>query len=114
MSAGNCLRYVVVSLLLSLSFIPNIFAGKNDRLIKVAENVYARIASPNGNAGGNSGFVILDNSVVVFDTHFTPEEGQQLLDEIRSITPLPVRYVVNSNYHPDHTHGNQVFKNSIQ
>jgi cyclase len=53
--------------------------------------------------------VILDHSVLVFDTHFTPEAGQALLASIRSVTAKPVLYVVNSHAHADHTHGNQAF-----
>ena len=52
---------------------------------------------------------MLERSVIVFDTHFTPEAGQALLNAIRSVTLKPVRYVVNSHAHADHTHGNQVF-----
>jgi cyclase len=52
---------------------------------------------------------VLEHSVLVFDTHFTPEAGEVLLAEIRAITPKPVRYIVNSHWHADHTHGNQVF-----
>jgi cyclase len=55
---------------------------------------------------------VLGDSVLVFDTHFTPEAGQALLAAIRSITPYPVRYVVNSHWHADHTHGNQVFRDA--
>lgn len=75
----------------------------------MADNVYARIVSPDGDAVSNAGFMVLERSVIVFDTHFTPEAGQALLNAIRSVTLKPVRYVVNSHAHADHTHGNQVF-----
>ncbi|HYK87416.1 MAG TPA: MBL fold metallo-hydrolase, partial [Acidobacteriota bacterium] len=78
-------------------------------LTKLAEGVYAQIVSPDGNAVGNSGVIVLEHSVLVFDTHFTPEGAQVLLSKIRAITPKAIRYVVNSHFHPDHTHGNQVF-----
>ncbi len=84
-------------------------ADENAQLVRLTDDIYARIVNPDGNAVGNAGFVILEHGVLVFDTHFTPEAGRQLLDDIRSITPKPVRYIVNSHYHPDHTHGNQVF-----
>jgi cyclase len=84
-------------------------AEENSALIKLAENVYARIVSPDGNAVSNSGIVILDHSVLVFDTHFTPEAGQDLRAEVRSVTSKSIRYVVNSHSHADHTHGNQAF-----
>jgi len=89
---------------------PFCFSSKeNEEPEKLADCLYARIVSPDGNAVGNSGFVILDRSVLVFDTHFTPEAGRTLAAAIRSVTDKPVRYVVNSHSHPDHTHGNQAF-----
>jgi cyclase len=78
-------------------------------LSKLAENVYAQVVSPDSDAVSNSGVVILDHSVLVIDTHFTPEAGLNLLNAIRSLTPKPVRFVVNTHAHADHTHGNQVF-----
>jgi glyoxylase-like metal-dependent hydrolase (beta-lactamase superfamily II) len=65
--------------------------------------------SSDGEAVANVGVAVLDQAVLVFDTHFTPEGGESLLAAIRSITPKPVRFVVNSHWHADHTHGNQVF-----
>ncbi len=83
-------------------------------LLKIAENAYARVVSPDGNAVSNAGVVILERSVVVFDTHFTPEGGQALLAKIRAVTPKPVRFIVNSHFHADHTHGNQAFAGDAQ
>lgn len=96
-------------ILLFWGIVPCLHAQGRDRLIKVTKDVYARVVSPNGNAVGNSGFILFQNSVLVFDTHYTPEAGNDLLNDIRSVTDNPVLYVVNSHFHPDHTHGNQVF-----
>ncbi|MBN2317831.1 MAG: MBL fold metallo-hydrolase [Acidobacteria bacterium] len=85
------------------------YAVENALLVRLTDEIYARIVNPDGNAVGNAGFIILEQGVLVFDTHFTPEAGRQLRDDIRLITRKPVRYVVNSHYHPDHTHGNQAF-----
>ena len=84
-------------------------AKESPELSKLTEGAYARIVNPEGNAVGNAGFVVLERSVLVFDTHFTPEAGQVLLSDIRAVTPKAIRYVVNSHAHADHTHGNQVF-----
>lgn len=81
-------------------------------LVKLADGVYAQIVSPDGNAVSNSGVVVLEHFVVVFDTHFTPEAGQLLLAKIQALTSKPVRYIVDSHFHPDHTHGNQSFPNA--
>jgi cyclase len=81
-------------------------------LSKIAEGVYAQYVNPDGNAVSNSGVVVLEHGVLVFDTHFTPEAGQALLAGIKTLTSKPVRYVVNSHFHPDHTHGNQALINA--
>ena len=78
-------------------------------LKQVAGGVYAGINPDGGKAGSNAGFVIGRDSVLVVDSFIAPEPAQQLLAEIRKITPLPVRYVVNTHYHLDHTGGNAVF-----
>jgi cyclase len=82
-------------------------------IAKLADGVFAQIVAPeNGAAISNSGILVLDRGVLVFDTHFTPEAGQLLQARIQSLTSKPVRFVVNSHFHPDHTHGNQAFANS--
>ncbi|HEX9112432.1 MAG TPA: MBL fold metallo-hydrolase [Terriglobales bacterium] len=78
-------------------------------LRKVGDGVWAVIASDAGKAFGNSGFVVGDNGVAVIDTFQDPEAAKELLAEIRRITPLPIRFVVNTHYHIDHVNGNDVF-----
>ncbi|PYS23072.1 MAG: hypothetical protein DMF72_10855 [Acidobacteria bacterium] len=78
------------------------------QLVKVADGVYAAIAKPGGLASGNAGFVIGNDSVLVFDTFFTPAAIEDLISEIQTLTKLPIKYAVNSHYHLDHTGGNQV------
>jgi len=78
-------------------------------LSRLAEGVFVQIVSPDSDAVSNSGVVVLDSGVLIFDTHFTPEAGEALLEKLRAVTVRPVRYLVNSHFHPDHTHGNQAF-----
>ena len=78
-------------------------------LKKVADGVYAAIVADGSRAGGNSGFIIGTNGVVVVDTFIDAAPARHLLEEIRKLTRLPVRYVVNTHYHIDHTGGNAVF-----
>jgi len=76
-------------------------------IIPVADGVYAAI----GRAGvaSNGAFVILGDSVLVVDTHFRPSWARDLVAEVRKVTDKPVRYVVNTHWHNDHTQGNQVY-----
>ena len=106
------IQSVVRSLLLiALGLIPCVptFCKDIPELEKLADGIYARIVSPDSSSVSNSGIIILDRCVLLCDTHFTPEGGRSLLDSVRSVTGKPVRYVVNSHAHADHTHGNQIF-----
>lgn len=57
----------------------------------------------------NSVAVVTRTDVLVFDTTTRPSTARRILDEIRRLTSKPVRYVVNSHWHPDHWSGNQAF-----
>ena len=81
----------------------------NFTLKPIGNGVYAAIAVQGGKAGSNAGVVIGSNGVLVVDSFVDPVAAQDLLAEIRKVTSLPVRYVVNTHYHLDHTGGNKVF-----
>jgi cyclase len=78
----------------------------------LGHNVWAAIDDAKGDAGANAGFVIGDTGVAVIDTFENPEASQQMLAEIRKLTPLPVKYVINTHYHIDHVAGNRIFQDA--
>ncbi|HSN18593.1 MAG TPA: MBL fold metallo-hydrolase [Gammaproteobacteria bacterium] len=78
-------------------------------LHELGKGVWAAISAPGSHAGGNTGFVIGSDGVAVIDDFQTTEAAQALLEAIHRITPLPIRYVVNTHYHLDHVAGNGIF-----
>jgi len=72
-------------------------------------NAYAVIDKPDSMRLANAGFVIGDDGVAVIDTLVEPAAARQLLGQIRALTPLPIKYVINTHYHLDHVAGNAVF-----
>ena len=79
------------------------------RLQQIGNGIWAAIVNDEGLAGGNAGFVIGGDGVLVIDTFQDPRPAETLLGEIRKLTPLPIRFVVNTHYHLDHVNGNDVF-----
>jgi cyclase len=76
---------------------------------KIGEGVYAAISPDRSKAGSNAGFIVGSAGVLVVDTFVDVAPAKELLVEIRRITNLPIRFVVNTHYHLDHTGGNAVF-----
>src|SRR5437667_6398510 len=76
---------------------------------KIGVGVYAAISGDGSKAGSNAGFIVGSNGVTVVDTFVDLAPAKELLAEIRKITNLPIRYVINTHYHLDHTGGNAVF-----
>src|SRR5215470_6285778 len=99
--------------LISLFFLLSSFSFAADKadftVKKIGEGIYAAIGADGGKAGSNAGFVVGSNGVVVIDTFVGVEPARALLAEIRKVTKLPIRFVVNTHYHLDHTGGNAVF-----
>ena len=58
----------------------------------------------------NLGFVIGRDAVAVIDTGYTPEMAQEMVAAIKRITPLPIRYAINTNSQPHRFMGNDVFR----
>jgi glyoxylase-like metal-dependent hydrolase (beta-lactamase superfamily II) len=61
-------------------------------------------------AGSNSVFLTSDNGVLVIDTRQHPRAAEELIAEIRKVSSAPIRWVINSHFHGDHTFGNAAFE----
>src|SRR2546430_15985781 len=49
------------------------------------------------------------DGVIVVDTHSKPSAARVIVEHLRGLTGKPVRYVVNTHFHWDHWHGNEVY-----
>ncbi len=71
------------------------------RSTRVADRAYMLAG-----AGGNIGVSIGDSGVILVDDQFAPLTPK-VLAAVKALTPLPVRFVLNTHWHGDHTGGNE-------
>jgi glyoxylase-like metal-dependent hydrolase (beta-lactamase superfamily II) len=62
---------------------------------KLSDNAYAYTAE----GDPNTGVIVGDNAVMVLDTQATPVMAADVIRHIRSVTDLPIKYVLLSHYH---------------
>jgi cyclase len=68
---------------------------------QVAEGLYMLTGQ-----GGNLGLSVGDDGACLIDDQFAPLSGK-ILAAIKELTPKPLRFVINTHYHGDHTGGNE-------
>jgi cyclase len=76
---------------------------------KVADGVHIAVAAPAYKVNSNTAIIESDDGVVIVDTHSKPSAARVIVERLRDITTKPVRYVVNTHFHWDHWHGNEVY-----
>ena len=76
---------------------------------EVSDGIFAYIQLDGSWGLNNSGFLVGSDGVTVVDTCFTERRSRMFHDAIRRQTDLPLRTLVNTHHHGDHTHGNYVF-----
>lgn len=78
---------------------------------RVAEDVYS--FRSNLYAAVNAGAVVGPDWAVIIDTLALPEETMAVRDFIEQELQIPVRYVINTHYHADHSWGNHFFPGAV-
>ena len=78
-------------------------------LQEIAANVFAYVHSGVGWDICNSGFVVGEDGVMVIDAMMAAGMVDPYIEEIRKVTNKPIRYVVNTHHHVDHSFGNQFY-----
>jgi len=89
--------------------------GKPPVKTELAPGIFLFTSPSYGDVGldGNSIVVISTDGILVFDTNGTPAASAAVLREIRALTDMPVRYVVNSHWHWDHWYGTETYQKAF-
>ncbi len=80
------------------------FSKVQMKVTKVSGNVYMLEG-----AGGNIGASVGEDGIVIVDDQYAPM-ADKIKAALKGITDKPVRFVINTHYHPDHTGGNAIFQ----
>jgi cyclase len=78
---------------------------------KVANGIYFAQARPQAMLNSNAAIFVRSKDVVVVDTHSKPSAAAGLIAQMkREVTAKPVRYVINTHFHWDHTQGSHAYR----
>jgi len=80
------------------------FSKVQMKVTKVAGNVYMLEG-----AGGNIGASVGEDGIVVVDDQYAPL-AEKIQAALKSISDKPIRFIINTHYHEDHTGGNLYFQ----
>jgi cyclase len=73
---------------------------------KIKEGIYVYVGN---NFNSNCGIVVTQEGVVLIDSGHNPTDSLRILDAVKKISPLPIRFLIDTEPHPDHTTGHFVF-----
>jgi cyclase len=78
--------------------------GPNVRKIK--DGIYVYVGT---NLNSNCGIVLTQEGVVLIDSGHNPTDSRAILEAVKKLTPMPVRFLIDTEPHNDHTTGHFVF-----
>jgi len=92
-----------------VSFFAAGFAPAQDlgpQIRKLEDGIYVYVGK---NFNSNCGIVFTREGVVLIDSGHNPTDSRAILEAVKKLTPLPVRFLIDTEPHPDHTTGHFVF-----
>ena len=75
-------------------------------VVEVAERAFAYVQPDGSWCINNTGFLVADDGVTAVDTCSTERRTRAFLDAVRDASEAPLRLLVDTHHHGDHTHGN--------
>jgi cyclase len=90
------------------------FVNEQYDMVTIGPGIYAFISpeSDSGVVGSNCTLIVGRDAALLVDTTQFPSLAKRILGDIRKLTNVPIRYVVNTHWHLDHNWGNQVFRDA--
>ncbi len=83
-------------------------AGERMEREQISEDLYVLYGH-----GGNVALYVTTDGVIVVDSKTTDADGEEIERHVSEVTDQPIRFVVNTHYHMDHTGGNAGVEGTI-
>ena len=90
------------------------YEGRAFHFHQIRDGVFHAVGTGELDVICNSTIIVNEQDVLIVDSHVTPAAAWALQKELARITSKPIRYVVNTHYHYDHSHGNQAFGPDVE
>jgi glyoxylase-like metal-dependent hydrolase (beta-lactamase superfamily II) len=90
------------------------FKGDPFRLNRIQDGIYHAVGTGALAVGCNAAVIVNADDVLIVDSHATPAAAWALAEQIKTITDKPIRYVIDTHFHWDHAHGNQVYGPGVE
>ena len=98
----------VFALVASLSVVASPLLGQDlgPQFRKIKDGIYVQSA---GEANSNAGIIVTSEGVVLVDSGHNPTDSRAVMEAVKKLTPLPVRFLIDTEVHADHTTGHFIF-----
>jgi cyclase len=87
---------------------PNLSHAEPEAVQKLGNGIYVWQGNPAKRKPANCMWIIFEDYVVVIDANF-PWAAREIVTKIKATTEKPIRYVLNTHYHSDHSYGDSIF-----
>jgi glyoxylase-like metal-dependent hydrolase (beta-lactamase superfamily II) len=87
---------------------PPDFSKVEIKTTDLGDNVYMLEGQNPGSVGGNITVAVAKTGIIMVDGQFAPLHDK-IKAAIATISTLPIKYLINTHYHGDHTGGNELF-----
>jgi cyclase len=73
---------------------------------KIKDGIYVYAQKP---ADSNAGIILTQEGIVLIDSGHNPPDSQAILKAVKQLTSQPIRFLINTEPHSDHTTGHFLF-----
>ncbi len=97
----KCIALLILSAVYHLSLLSVQRVTAQDGPVRIADRLYKVSES----RGGNVVFLVTDDGVIVVDAGTYPAQGRRIGEQVATVTDKPIKYILLTHYHWDHTAG---------
>lgn len=76
---------------------------------KIKDGIYVQTAKSTPQANSNGSIILTSEGVVLVDTGQSATDSRELAEAVKKLTPQPVRFIIDTETHPDHSYGHFLF-----